>query len=96
MVQGAGRRLCPGIHLAERNLFLGMAKLLWAFSFEKVIDASGKTLEPDINYATGWSEGLVTFPKEFPCRIIPRSPDRVRTIMKEFDQAQAEIFCKYE
>src|ERR1700733_6302398 len=31
---GAGRRLCPGIHLAERNLFIAMAKLLWAFSFE--------------------------------------------------------------
>ena len=25
---GAGRRLCPGIQLAERNLFLGIAKLL--------------------------------------------------------------------
>jgi len=29
---GAGRRLCPGIHLAERNLFVGIAKLLWAFT----------------------------------------------------------------
>ena len=27
---GSGRRLCPGIHLAERNLFLGVAKLLQA------------------------------------------------------------------
>lgn len=28
---GSGRRICPGIHLAERNLFLAIAKLLWAF-----------------------------------------------------------------
>ncbi|KAI0839539.1 cytochrome P450 [Hypoxylon sp. FL0890] len=28
----AGRRLCQGIHIAERSLFLAMACLLWAFN----------------------------------------------------------------
>ncbi|KAH7388705.1 cytochrome P450, partial [Pyrenochaeta sp. MPI-SDFR-AT-0127] len=30
---GAGRRLCPGIHQAERTLFVAVVKLLWAFEF---------------------------------------------------------------
>ncbi|KAJ5699992.1 Cytochrome P450 [Penicillium majusculum] len=30
---GAGRCVCPGIHLAERNLIIGVAKLFWAFEF---------------------------------------------------------------
>ncbi|MCJ1448190.1 MAG: hypothetical protein MMC23_008704 [Stictis urceolatum] len=27
---GAGRRLCPGIHIAEQSLFLAIASILWA------------------------------------------------------------------
>jgi cytochrome P450 family 619 len=30
----SGRRLYPGIHLAEWSLFIAVAKLLWAFDFE--------------------------------------------------------------
>ena len=93
---GAGRRLCPGIHLAERNLFAALAKLLWAFSFEKEVDENGRVMEPDTNYATGWNEGLVTCTKNFPCRVVPRSPERVETIMREFAQAEADVFIKYD
>jgi cytochrome P450 len=28
---GAGRRICPGIHVAERELWLSISRLLWAF-----------------------------------------------------------------
>jgi cytochrome P450 len=31
---GAGRRICSGMHVAERSLFLGIARMLWAFKFE--------------------------------------------------------------
>ncbi|CAG8478146.1 5961_t:CDS:2 [Gigaspora margarita] len=31
---GAGRRLCTGIHLAERELFMGISHLLWCFRIE--------------------------------------------------------------
>ncbi|PIG89002.1 hypothetical protein AARAC_008400, partial [Aspergillus arachidicola] len=44
---GNGRRICPGMHLGERNIFLGIAKLLWAFKFEKAIDNSGKLIDTD-------------------------------------------------
>lgn len=29
---GAGRRICPGLHVAERELFLAVSRLLWSFS----------------------------------------------------------------
>ncbi|TCD64999.1 hypothetical protein EIP91_003367 [Steccherinum ochraceum] len=29
---GAGRRICPGLHVAERELFLAISRLLWSFS----------------------------------------------------------------
>ncbi|CZR64460.1 uncharacterized protein PAC_14358 [Phialocephala subalpina] len=35
---GAGRRICPGIHLAERNMWRMAAKLLWAFEFSPPYD----------------------------------------------------------
>jgi len=35
---GAGRRICPGIYLAERNMWRIASKLLWAFEFSEPID----------------------------------------------------------
>lgn len=40
---GAGRRMCPGVHLAERNQWRIVAKLLWAFEIQEPKDADGKT-----------------------------------------------------
>ena len=42
---GAGRRLCPGIHVAERTLFLAMARILWAFDIAKAKNANGRDIE---------------------------------------------------
>ncbi|KAI0037219.1 cytochrome P450 [Vararia minispora EC-137] len=33
---GAGRRICPGIHVAERELWLAISRLLWAFEIQSV------------------------------------------------------------
>ncbi|KAI9451204.1 cytochrome P450 [Russula earlei] len=35
---GAGRRLCPAIHVAERELFLAISRLLWAFDIRPLPD----------------------------------------------------------
>lgn len=73
-----------------------MAKLLWAFSFEKEVDAEGRAVEPDLNYETGYSEGFIVATKDFPCKITPRSEKRVETIMKEFAEAQLDVFSQYD
>ncbi|KND93031.1 Fumitremorgin C synthase, partial [Tolypocladium ophioglossoides CBS 100239] len=91
---GSGRRICPGIHLAERNLFLGIAKLIWAFSIEPGVDVQGQSVEPNLSPETGYSEGFLVCAKDFPCRITPRSEARRATIMKEFEEAR-NIFSRF-
>ncbi|CRG92366.1 Vitamin D 25-hydroxylase [Talaromyces islandicus] len=94
---GAGRRLCTGIHIAERDLFIAMSMLLWAFNFEQQTDpVSGQPLVPDTDPDTGYIEGLVTCPKQFPCKVTVRSAERKETIMREFAQAEAGILSKYD
>ncbi|KAI9930338.1 hypothetical protein AWENTII_007721 [Aspergillus wentii] len=93
---GNGRRLCPGIHLGERNIFLGIAKLLWAFRFEKATDSSGKPIDVDTDYETGYSQGFLINARPFPCKMTPRSKARESTIMREFAQVSQDVFSKYE
>jgi cytochrome P450 family 619 len=93
---GSGRRLCPGIHLAERNLFLGIAKLIWGFSIKPGTDANGKVIEPDFSPETGYSEGFLVCARPFPCKIEPRTEARRTTIMREYEKAAREVFSKYE
>ena len=93
---GSGRRICPGIHLAERGLFLAMSKLLWAFSFAEKRDLQGRLIPIDVDAATGYSEGFLHCPKPFDCEIKPRSEARQETILKEFAQAEKETFSQYE
>ena len=44
---GAGRRICPGMYIAERSLFLAIAKILWAFEVRPVRDPEGRDVLPD-------------------------------------------------
>jgi cytochrome P450 family 619 len=73
-----------------------MVKLLWAFDFEKVVDGNGQVIEPDTNYATGWVEGMVTLRDDVPCKLVPRSQERVETILREFEEIERDVFAKYE
>ncbi|KAL5363813.1 cytochrome P450 [Aspergillus floccosus] len=93
---GSGRRICPGIHLAERNLFLAIAKLIWAFSIEPSLDEHGQPIEYDFSPGTGYSEGFLVCVKDFPCMIKPRSEARQATIMRELDVAQRNVFSRCE
>jgi cytochrome P450 family 619 len=94
-VYGAGRRICPGVHLAERKLFLAVAKLLWAFDFKPAKDADGKEAEVGVDPVKDYVEGVLLSPKPFGIEITPRSEARRRTILKELDQAQG-VFRLFE
>ncbi|CAK7225230.1 hypothetical protein SEUCBS140593_005832 [Sporothrix eucalyptigena] len=77
-VFGAGRRLCQGIHIAERSLFLGISRLAWAFTFTKT---------PGVQYDADNLVGSITVqPADYPCVITPRAPGKVDIIR----QAAAE------
>ncbi|PKS08389.1 hypothetical protein jhhlp_005333 [Lomentospora prolificans] len=84
---GAGRRICPGIHVAERSLFLGMSRILWAFKIEPKLDEDGKPIIPDHNKLT---QGFVCMPEPFPAKITPRSKERAEKVMKEWAEAERE------
>lgn len=83
---GAGRRVCPGIHLAERNLFVAMAKLLWAFDFRK---------PPGVDAKVESSIGFLQCVRDYGCDISVRSEMRAETIRREFQEA-GEVFANYD
>jgi cytochrome P450 len=78
---GAGRRICQGMHIAERSLFLAMARILWAFDIRPARDAAGAEILPDPSDLT---EGTLSQPKPFPARITPRDAKKVARIRDEW------------
>ncbi|KAK7682344.1 hypothetical protein QCA50_014549 [Cerrena zonata] len=78
VVFGFGRRVCPGMHLADASVFLTCMLSLAAFDISKVI-RGGKTIEPVCEYQTGF----ISHPKEFECSIKPRSSRTHDLILSE-------------
>ncbi|KAF2498985.1 cytochrome p450 monooxygenase [Lophium mytilinum] len=70
---GAGRRLCQGIHIAERSLFLGMSRILWGFNVSQPLG----TATPDIDDLVG---GITVHPRPYKVDIKPRSTKTVKII----------------
>lgn len=79
-VFGSGRRICLGIHVAERSLYIAISRMLWAFEFLPELDADSKPILPDPEKLT---EGLSVLPVKFGVRIRPRDETRVRKILDE-------------
>jgi hypothetical protein len=70
-VFGAGRRLCQGIHIAERSLALGVSRLMWAFEFSPAKDE--KTDRPVSYDCDDLVGGITVEPRHYKCTIKPRS-----------------------
>ncbi|KZV74588.1 cytochrome P450 [Peniophora sp. CONT] len=94
---GFGRRVCVGQHVAADALFIAIATLLWAYTFEKERGVEGREMEVD---AEGYDvagfilcvlclPGLSQFslrsrtPKHFECAIKPRFPDAIAILAAE-------------
>ncbi|KAL5360220.1 cytochrome P450 [Aspergillus floccosus] len=82
---GAGRRICPGIHIAERSLFLGISRMMWAFDVKPKLDEQGQPILPDPDHLT---QGFVCMPEEFSARITPRSKERADMVVREWEKEQ--------
>jgi hypothetical protein len=100
-VFGFGRRICPGLHLAEASLFIVLATLLWAFDFAPELDDRGEPIMPEMA-PEKWSasaascvpcarlqscseRSLRSVPPPFKLKITPRSAD----VTKHIDAAIA-------
>ena len=81
---GAGRRVCPGVHIAEKSLFLNIARVLWAFNLTKKVDSGGQTCEPNAGMVPGW----MTIPLPFECDIQVRSEKKKEQIEKLWYEAR--------
>ncbi|KAF5372802.1 hypothetical protein D9757_011098 [Collybiopsis confluens] len=69
MIFGFGRRQCPGRPFAESQVFFTMALILKVFNILPPVDAQGKEIvQPD-----AYRSGIVSLPKPFACRFVPRS-----------------------
>ncbi|KAI1426463.1 putative cytochrome P450 [Xylaria sp. FL1777] len=82
---GAGRRICPGIHVAERSLFIAIATLLWAFNFRCPVDENGNEVTPDPTKVT---QGFVCAPMPFKAVITPRDKRRASIVYGEWEMAK--------
>jgi len=91
LAYGGGRRICPGMHIAERTLWRSMSKILWAFEILPATDPT--TGKPKPIYTAAFSANgeklgfmgaanRVAIP--FDVTIEPRSKERVETIQREY------------
>lgn len=92
---GAGRRICPGMYLAERNMLLSIAKLIWAFKFEAPNGSDGQPVAIDSDPVTGYQNGFLYCPKPYRCNPVPRSDKIKETILREFQEAETNVFSKF-
>jgi cytochrome P450 len=81
---GAGRRICPGIHLAENSLFITIAKIVWAFN----LVAPGKV---DLSH-DAYEPGTMTIPKPFAVRFACRNQEIEHTLKSEWEAAERGSF----
>lgn len=80
------RRACPGVHLAEKSLFIVISRTLWGFNIQKKKGADGSLVEP----TTKMMPGFLSVPEPFECDIICRSQAHERIIKSTFDEAMNE------
>ncbi|PFH55999.1 hypothetical protein XA68_17229 [Ophiocordyceps unilateralis] len=85
---GAGRRLCSGIDIAEKSMFLSMARILWAFDISEPVDAEGNamTFDPE-----DMEEGVFHASVKFPAEFTPRSQDREQAVKEEWKATKAAL-----
>jgi cytochrome P450 len=63
---GGGRRICPGMHVAERSLFINLARLMWGFDISHAKDADGNDIPVDPTF-NGMIKGSSAAQKPFKC-----------------------------
>lgn len=83
---GAGRRACPGVHVAERSLFINVARVLWGFNLRKKIGKDGKEVE----VTERMLPGFFSVPEPFECDITPRSERHAAIMKEECEKAERE------
>lgn len=84
---GFGRRICPGMYLAQQSLFIAISRILWAFDVVPLKDETGRANIPsDDDFVTG----LVSRPQPFGYSLVPRRESVVKVVTEEAKRAIVE------
>ncbi|KAG1745658.1 cytochrome P450 [Suillus lakei] len=78
MCFGFGRRICPGLHLAESSIWISTAMSLAVFDISKVVE-NGVEINPEVDSLSG----TASHPKPFKCCVKPRSATALGLIEQE-------------
>ncbi|EXJ87635.1 hypothetical protein A1O3_04596 [Capronia epimyces CBS 606.96] len=77
---GWGRRICPGADLASNNLFIAVARMLWAFDIRPI---------KGVVYDTyNYTDGFNSRPNPFECEIMVRSQRHEEVLRAAFVDSQ--------
>ncbi|KAL2061086.1 hypothetical protein VTL71DRAFT_9138 [Oculimacula yallundae] len=93
---GFGRRVCTGMQIAERSLFTTFSKVLWAFDISAPKDEQGNLVAMNLDPMTGYTDGTIVMAMPFQACIQVRSERRRETILREFEQAQENVFVQFD
>ncbi|KAG2138828.1 cytochrome P450 [Suillus cothurnatus] len=75
---GFGRRICPGLHLADASVWLSIVMSLAVFDISKVVE-NGVEITPEVDHTSG----TISHPKPFKCSIKPRSAKAIALIQQD-------------
>ncbi|KAH8886617.1 cytochrome P450 [Thozetella sp. PMI_491] len=81
---GAGRRICPGMHLAQNSLYINMARTLWAFDIQRAKNFDGTEMQPEVRT----EPGFLMVPARFRANLVPRSEKHADIIKHEWREAE--------
>jgi cytochrome P450 len=85
---GAGRRICPGINVADRSMLLGIARIFWAFNVKPKLGNDGKITLPQQD---DFVPGFVAIPKKFDVVVTPRSEGKEEIVKREWQSVKKEL-----
>ncbi|KAF7344988.1 Cytochrome P450 [Mycena venus] len=73
---GYGRRICPGIHLADVSVWISVAKAVAGLTISRAMDDHGKPIDPIADV----TDGIVSRPLPFKCIVKPRSEQVLKMV----------------
>ena len=77
---GFGRRICPGQNIAERSLYLLIARIAWACDIYMAESENGKPFVPPLyDYTAGFN----VQPKWFPFKLTARNSEKLKVVEDE-------------
>ncbi|OCH93202.1 cytochrome P450 [Obba rivulosa] len=74
---GFGKRICPGLNLANAQVYMVISQILSVFEIKPSVDLSGREEIPTPSYTCG----IISTPEPFKCRLVARKGGLAQQLM---------------